>query len=346
MFNKTQYLDAIKCKFPFSQQSEGDLQQLLGNAEVILVPRGKVLFQRAEADAKLHWLLEGAVDLLDEQFAARPLRAEEATEPVDRHSPHQLTAITTEPSTLLVCDRAGLLPLMEVDPIIKQQQEVPDDLDWMAAHLDSPLFDFIPPANIQRLFRKFEAVRCKQDEVVVSQGETGDYFYVIQSGDAKVERKTDGKATLLTALKPGDSFGQDALVSDAPRNATVTMTSDGTLMRLAAADFEALLLKPVMEIVTLDEVSGMLQKGEACIIDVGSGTDTKTLGTKTLDTKALDTKKGDECRRQVPLLMLRENLCTLQADVIYVTTGDNEKQAALGAYTLNEHGFTAWVLKS
>lgn len=369
MISNTTYLNVIRQKIPFSLQGEDKLQQLLSKAEVLKVPRGKVLFQRGDAATQLHWLLEGAIDLLDEQFAARQLLANDATAPIDQHSPHRLTAIATEQSTLLCCDRAGVLPLLDTDLVIRQQQQQSANQDWMSAHLDSPLFDFIPAAKIQKLFGRFETVTCKQGEVIVRQGDPGDCYYVVQSGEARVEREASGQLSQLTILQAGDCFGQDALVSDLPRNATVTMTSDGSLMRLAADDFNDLLLQPVMKLVTQDEACDLLQKGEASLIDVGSNSlgpsaaasgllpdganpdddqgsrvDEQPSGDELLSQPA-DARQGLPTQaRQIPLLMLRENLFTLQGDLIHIVQGDNDKQAALGAYTLNEHGLTACVL--
>ncbi len=103
--------------------------------------------------------------------------------------------------------------------------------------LNSPLFEFIPPANIQSLFGKFEEVKYAAGEPVIRQGETGDYFYVVQSGTAKVERASGANTIRLAELQVGGNFGQDALVSSIPRNATVTMLTAGTLMRVSKPDF-------------------------------------------------------------------------------------------------------------
>jgi rhodanese-related sulfurtransferase len=211
--------------------------------------------------------------------------------------------------------------------------EEEDDIDWMSMLLSSPLFEFIPPANIQTLFSKFEEIKFDADKVVIRQNETGDYFYVIQSGKVKVVRSAGTKTMLLAELKAGDCFGQDALVSNVPRNATITMKTPGVLMRLSAPDFESLLMEPVVETVTMDEAREMIEKGEprTYILDVRNPKEAeadKILG-------ALN----------VPVLLLRKNLPKLKPEAIYITACDGGKRAKLAAYILNEKGFTAYVLR-
>src|SRR5690606_3348264 len=107
--------------------------------------------------------------------------------------------------------------------------------------LGSELFAQVPPARIQSLFVKFEEHPCHLGDVIVREGDSGDTFFVIKQGKAMVTRQHSGREETLAALTAGNFFGEDALISDAPRNATVTMTSDGLLMRLGKDDFRALL---------------------------------------------------------------------------------------------------------
>lgn len=329
-------IELIKALIPFNQMSEGDLQAVLDQSEIQKMPKGKMIFKRAEEDDKVYWLLTGGVDLLDEKFEAKNRNAgEEVTKnPIDNNSPHRLTAVTTDEARVLVCDRGTMAIHMGGGATTAAAEEdVEEGVDWMSTLLSSPLFEFIPPSNIQTLFSKFEEVKYTSGDVVITQGEKGDYFYVIQAGKAKVERTAGEKSAVLAELKAGDNFGQDALVSDTPRNATVTMTSNGTLMRLAEPDFQALLMSPVIETVTMDEVQEMIQQGDpkTYIIDVRTPKEVE------------DDKIAGSLN--VPLLLLRKNLGKLKEDAVYVCVCDGGKRSELGAYQLNEEGYSAYVLK-
>ena len=90
-------------------------------------------------------------------------------------------------------------------------------------------FAQLPPAHIDELLRRFERVGAARGEVVIREGDEGDYYYVIESGRFQVERLVGGADVVLAELRAGDAFGEEALVSEAKRNATVTALTDGQL---------------------------------------------------------------------------------------------------------------------
>lgn len=311
--------------------SDTDLEKAMAEMQVTNFAEGKMIFKREEEDDKAYWLISGAIDLLDEKFEAKNRKAgdEAARYPIDNNSPHRLTAITTEASIILTAPRS-IVGSSQASS--KAPEAVEEGVDWMSALLSSPLFEFIPPANIQTLFSKFEEQKYDAGDVVITQGEPGDYFYVIQSGRVKVERTIGDKTQLQAELNPGDNFGQDALISNVPRNATVSMLTNGTMMRLSEPDFVSLLMQPVIETVTEQETAEMVAAGspKTYILDVRNP-------------KEVEANKRSGAVN-VPLLLLRKNLSKLKPDAVYVTVCDGGKRAELAAYILNEKGFTAYVM--
>jgi CRP-like cAMP-binding protein len=85
-----------------------------------------------------------------------------------------------------------------------------------------PMFAPLAPASLELLASQLERVRVGQGAEVIRQGEPGDRFYVIESGEVEVFE--DG----LFARRegPGDFFGEIALIRDVPRTATVRAVSD------------------------------------------------------------------------------------------------------------------------
>lgn len=324
-------LDIIKTLTPFSGMSDSDLEKNLADVSISEFAEGKMIFKRDEEDEKAYWVISGAVDLLDEAFEAKNRKAgdDAARYPIDNNSPHKMTAITTEAARILLAPRSIVSGGGSAAAKAEPEEE---SVDWMSALLSSPLFEFIPPTNIQTLFSKFEEQRYDAGDVVITQGEPGDYFYVIQSGRVKVERTVGDKTQLQAELNPGDNFGQDALISDVPRNATVTMLTSGTMMRLSEPDFVSLLMHPVIETVTEQEATEMVSAG-----------DPKTYVLDVRNPKEVETNKRAGAVN-VPLLLLRKNLSKLKADAVYVTVCDGGKRAELAAYILNEKGFTAYVM--
>src|SRR5690606_12307529 len=94
-------------------------------------------------------------------------------------------------------------------------------------------------------------------------GDAPDYFYVIKLGAADVIKDD----TRVAQLGHGDVFAEDALLANAPRNATVTMTADGRLMRLSRKAFEEILKPPALDWLSPAAASTLARQG-ASLIDV------------------------------------------------------------------------------
>ena len=148
--------------------------------------------------------------------------------------------------------------------------------EWMystgvfnAASLKNGIFRALPPANVEELFRRMERVPVKAGQVIIRQGDEGDYYYLIESGAAEVSRSSQvGAAKAIVAkLDAGSAFGEEALVSGNKRNATVMMKTDGVLLRLGKQDFIELLKKPLVNEIGLDEAKRKIEKG-AVLLDV------------------------------------------------------------------------------
>src|SRR5436853_4702760 len=102
---------------------------------------------------------------------------------------------------------------------------------------------------------RFDRVKTAAGEPVIRDGDQGDYYYVIESGRFQVERLVGGAKVVLAELKSGDAFGEEALVSEAKRNATVVALGDGHLLRLEKQKFNDLLREPLLRRTGFEDAS-------------------------------------------------------------------------------------------
>jgi hypothetical protein len=96
-----------------------------------------------------------------------------------------------------------------------------------------PLFQPLPATAIDQLASSLIPVHAEAGTHVIKEGESGDRFYVISSGEVDVS--TDGKH--IAVLGAGDHFGEIALLRDVPRTATVTAKGDVDLYALERDEF-------------------------------------------------------------------------------------------------------------
>jgi len=178
-----------------------------------------------------------------------------------------------------------------------------------------------------------QQVNLKARDLVIKQGEEGDYFYAITRGRCSVVRETplNKDGIKLAELGPGDTFGEEAPISQSKRNATVTMLSDGSLMLLPKADFRKLLNEPMLDWVEYKEAQELIAKGA----------------------KWLDVRLPSEFDSQhepnalnIPLYFIRLKLNQLDEKQKYIVCCDTGRRSSAGAFILNGRGFDTCVLRS
>ena len=134
----------------------------------------------------------------------------------------------------------------------------------------------------------------------------------------------------LAELAVGDSFGEEALLSQAERNATVSMLTDGILMRLGRDDFQALLEEPML-----------------IFLDHQEANEAAAHGGKWLDVRVPSEFKanGKEGAINLPLYLLRHKLNVLDRKIPYIVYCDTGRRSSAAAFILNQNGFQTAVLK-
>lgn len=212
-------------------------------------------------------------------------------------------------------------------------EETQDDSDdWMTALLRSPIYQRLPPINLQKILISLEAVHFSKGEVIVDQGSMGDYYYLIKNGHCELTRKPspNAKEIKLAQLATGDTFGEDSLLSDAPRNVTITALTEISLLRLNKPNFVSLIKEPSLSFVDYTEMQEAVQQG-ALLLDVRSPDD--------YEKHHLDGSINE------PFFSLRMQLKTLNRDKpIIVVCGDGKTSEA-AVFLLLRHKINAMILK-
>ncbi len=228
----------------------------------------------------------------------------------------------------------NLTPLVDKEDsgymVIDETEDDPDD--WMTALLRSPIFQRLPPANLQKILMSLEAVYFKKGEVLLEQGGTGDYYYLIKNGQCLLTRKPspNAKEIKLAQLANGDTFGEDSLLSGAPRNVTITALTDIVLLRLDKKQFVSLIKEPSLKFIDYAGMQEALKQGTV-LLDVRSQDDYEI--------------KHIEGSINAPFFSLRMQLKTLSHDKPVIVVCRDGKVSEAAAFLLLRNKIGAMILK-
>ncbi len=191
-------------------------------------------------------------------------------------------------------------------------------------------FAELPPAHIDELLRRFVRTEAKAGEVIIREGAEGDYYYLVESGRCQVERMIGGVSMTLAELKSGDTFGEEALVAEAKRNATVTMKTDGSLLRLSKQDFDALLREPLLHTINMEQATQKVRDGSHWI-DVRYPSE-----------YFYDRLPG---ARNIPLSEIRNAFGALDMNEEYIVYCQSGRRSSAAAFLLAQRGYHVFLLE-
>jgi signal transduction histidine kinase len=106
----------------------------------------------------------------------------------------------------------------------------------------SPLFEGLSDAELKQLMAMAEPVSLRAGDILIKQGEPGDSAYVLIKGNFEVEKQSGQSLIKIDMRNPGDVVGEMALLSQAPRSASIIAKTDAEALRIPQEAFEKLLL--------------------------------------------------------------------------------------------------------
>ena len=340
MDEKAVEIDQLMQFSPLDGLKAENLHALAKKTSMRELQAGRLLFREGDNDKKTYFLVAGAVELRANDKIVTMVRGStpEARNPLAPSQPRRFTARAVETieyisidsdllDVMLTWDQTGSYEVSE----LKGGDAARATDDWMTTLLQTKAFHRIPPANIQAVFMRLQRVTYKPGEVIIKQGDEGDYFYVIVRGRCAVTRETplNKEGIKLAELGIGDTFGEEALISEAKRNATVTMLQEGALMRLGKQDFTTLLNEPMLQ-----------------WVDFGQGAEIVREGGKWLDVRLPSEFQNFRVpdAMNIPLYFIRLKISTLDRNIPYVVYCDTGRRSSAAAYILSERGYEAYVL--
>jgi cAMP-dependent protein kinase regulator len=164
------------------------------------------------------------------------------------NAPRNATIRAETPLVLLSLDHADFDRLVRGHVSLAEQVSTSVRYSWLLRGM--PIFDELLSHELDLLAVRLQPESFQAGEVLFREGEPGDKFYIIESGQVQVTQNVEGREVELSLRGPGEYVGEIALIQNRPRTATIKALEDTTLLSLEAGYFHEL-------------VTGHLQVGQA-----------------------------------------------------------------------------------
>jgi CRP-like cAMP-binding protein/rhodanese-related sulfurtransferase len=330
-------LKQIRSLSPINSLNSENVQDLIKKISPSAIQPGHYIFKKGDTEKCHVYVLKGEAELVQDNKVVKIIRAgtPESQQPIAQSFPRP-ASLRAKTAAMIVRINSDMLDIMLTwdqtgSYSVESLDEDGDGTDWMTRILQTRAFHRIPPANIQAMFMRMESIQYQAGEKIIEQDQEGDFFYIIKEGRCLVTRATPANLSgvKLATLSVGDSFGEEALISDSKRNATVTMLTGGQLMRLKKEDFNSLLNEPLLNWVSFDEGSQLVADGGVWL-DVRLPTEFKA--------------KNIKDSINIPLIFLRMKANSLDTNKKYVIYCDTGRRSSAASFLLNEKDIESYVL--
>ena len=184
-------------------------------------------------------------------------------------------------------------------------------------------------AIMERLIEKEYA----PGEHIVNQGDQGDFYYIIKSGRvAVIKISKEMKEILLAELAEGAAFGEEALIRDLPRNATIRALEKTTVLALSKKDFDKVMAGTFVKNIFPEDIVDIYENNDKIVI---------------LDARIPPEFEDEHIKGaiNIPIEWLRDQYCNLDQDKVYYTYCANDSRGMVAAFLLNINGFEAQTIR-
>jgi CRP/FNR family transcriptional regulator, cyclic AMP receptor protein len=81
----------------------------------------------------------------------------------------------------------------------------------------------------------------RPSEIIFKEGDAGSHFYIVDEGQVEIFTTQEGRELIVAKLGPGESFGEFAMLDNAPRSASARALTELSVYRVSAQGFQELL---------------------------------------------------------------------------------------------------------
>jgi len=332
--NKINDIHSLKRFIPLNELEHDKLSELIENSSVLNFKKAQLIYSGIEKSHSVY-LLSGNVVRAPNTDQAQLIKASSSHACQAIMSPDNRCRMVAENNVTVLCVDAELLDFLlnwgADDGVVVDEINTDEADEWVDGLLRSETILSLSPQSIQTLMTVVEPVEIKANEMIFNQGDEPDYYYIVSRGHCVVTRRAEGEGVLteLARLGPGDAFGEEALIANTARSATVRMLEDGLLLRLDQRNFKKLLEQSLVNTITAERAKRLKAK-DAVVLDLRSA--------------AAFSRDGSGIN--IPFSELRSRIGSLDKEGKYIVVSDDNNLSAVGAFLLSKKRFKVYLLKT
>jgi CRP-like cAMP-binding protein len=259
----------------FTQLSRASLLGLAEKLEIKTFQRGDTICWLGEPGEAMYIVESGDIEVVlaaESDEVPAPLREGDLLGEMAllANKPYAATYRAGSEVILWALHRSDFDELVAEFPLIRQalsralsEHLSPEDRGMAEERLETiALFSDLPPDVLSRVGQRLVLQHYPQGELVFSEGDPGDSFYVIEVGEVKLAAETPAGDSTVAWLEAGDSFGEMALLTGKTRSVKAQAMTDTNLWVLYKNDYDELMVEhPAISVALGKVLSERLRAG-------------------------------------------------------------------------------------
>lgn len=247
----------------FSSLSNGALEALSNKLHTVELPAGtEIIKENTPADA-FYLVSNGEVDVLKKSNSGKTEKISVAGQgegfgemALLTCSPRYCSVIAKTDVTLLKLNKSDFEEIVRMDSAFSRMVEHKIQTYSQFKHLkELKPFTLLQPEKISLLTNKLKEKKYAPGQNIITQGEEGDLYYIIRSGKVAVLKKTSSdEPEHIATMGEGHGFGEEALITDSPRNATVRAVDETVVWTLSRSDFNSIMKSALLKEIFQEDV--------------------------------------------------------------------------------------------
>jgi len=322
----------------FAGLSEGAVEDLLSRMQVVEVPEGTRIIKEGEPADSFYIIESGEVDVekrteFGQDAKITSLKCGEGFGEMAllTCSPRNSSVITRTDCSFYKLLKKDFEDIVQMDSTLSNimNEKTRGNIQYNNLKTLQP-FAMLEPEKMLILTGKLTEQNYSAGEDIIKQGEDGDAYYIVKSGSvAVIKQKGDAEPQQVATLTVGHAFGEESLIREEPRNATVRAIEDTAVMRLEKKDFEEILKSSYLDWDYPEEVEE--NRDDYFLIDARIPPEYE--------------EEHIAGAVNIPIEILRQKYSELDPSITYRTYCLNDSRGMTAAFLMKSQGFNVQAIR-